>query len=108
MPLHLALSASIEIFRNAQWDGIVGLGFTMDHELENYGMSVVDHLLELKSCENKFFVFSYQGDNGVIDFCQFPKEVEKKEEIFWAPIFPDGVENPWGVKIVDIKIQFEQ
>jgi hypothetical protein len=48
------------------------------------------------------------GDNGVIDFCQFPKEVEKKEEIFWAPIFPDGVENPWGVKIVDIKIQFEQ
>lgn len=64
MPLHLAfkviliiIQAQLEIFRYAKWDGIVGLGFTMDNEKENFGMSIIDRLLTMDECKHKFFSF---------------------------------------------------
>ena len=33
---------------------------------------------------------------------------KNKNEIFWAPIYPHGVENPWGVKIVNIRVNFNK
>jgi len=35
MSLHLATNAELEVFRYAKWDGIVGLGFTMENEKEH-------------------------------------------------------------------------
>ncbi len=42
----------------------------------------------------------------MLNFCNYPDHVKVDDEIFWAPLFPDGVENPWGVKILNIKIDF--
>jgi hypothetical protein len=47
MPIHVATSLAIPAFENSEWDGLVGLGYTMQNEMENYGMSIVDRLKEL-------------------------------------------------------------
>ena len=47
MPIHVATSLAIPAFKNSEWDGLVGLGYTMQNEMENYGMSIVDRLKEL-------------------------------------------------------------
>jgi hypothetical protein len=33
MQLSLATEAKLDVFRDTQWDGVVGLGFTMDYEI---------------------------------------------------------------------------
>lgn len=43
----------------------------------------------------------------MLNFCKYPKNIKNYDDIFWAPIYPHGVENPWGVKILNIKIEFE-
>jgi len=56
----------------------------------------------------KLLVSFYLIDkNGMLNFCKYPKNIQNYDDIFWAPIYPHGVENPWGVKILNIKIEFE-
>jgi len=51
MNIHLATSANLEVFRFAKWDGIVGLGFSMDES--HGGKSVIDRLMKNKACPEK-------------------------------------------------------
>jgi hypothetical protein len=37
MQMSLAIKADLEIFRDAIWDGVVGLGWTLDKEREDKG-----------------------------------------------------------------------
>ena len=37
MQLSLATQAQLEIFRDAEWDGVVGLGWTLDTEKSDKG-----------------------------------------------------------------------
>ena len=40
--LFIKLKMNIEVFRYADWDGIVGLGYTLDNEPEHKGYSIID------------------------------------------------------------------
>lgn len=46
MQMSLATQANLDIFRDAIWDGVVGLGFTMDYEINLKGQSIIDRILE--------------------------------------------------------------
>jgi len=44
------------------------------------------------------------AEGGVLDFCELPVHIKDKNEIYYSNVYPDNVENPWGVKIIDIKV----
>ena len=63
----------MEIFRYADWDGIVGLGFTMDSDdPQHQGSSVIDRLIKQKECKEKVFSFEIYENSGKMQFCSIP------------------------------------
>ena len=71
---------------------------------KEYGMSIIDRLKDLKECKQKLFSFFLTAEGGVLDFCELPVHIKDKNEIYYSNVYPDNVENPWGVKIIDIKV----
>lgn len=42
---------AIDAFKDTEWDGLMGLGFTMEGSAYGeFGMSILDRLLSMKSC----------------------------------------------------------
>ena len=44
MPIHVARKLIMSSFEDSEWDGLVGLGYTMDKYMYDYGMSIIDRL----------------------------------------------------------------
>lgn len=105
--LHLGKEVYIPIFNSAEWDGIVGLGFTPEDPTitETSYPTLVDNLESYKEIKNKFFSFYLPDENGFITFGEIPSSiVSDVEKINWAPLIPNN-ENPWSVRLSDIIIQ---
>ncbi len=66
--LHLGYEVYIPIFDSAEWDGIVGLGFTPVNERpvnsEHVMATLVDNLESHDDVKNKFFSFYLPGMNS--------------------------------------------
>ena len=58
MQICLATESHIKVFRESKWDGIMGLGKTMDNKIELYGQSIIDRLSESDQCKEKVFVYN--------------------------------------------------
>ena len=74
-------------------------------------MSVLDRLLTMDSCKLKIFSYTIDVEKkeGRVDFCKVPKEIKDfKREVYWAPLYPNMVENPWGIKISGITVEGEK
>lgn len=96
---HLAKNLAIPAFRDTEWDGLVGLGFTMKGKVDkSFGMSILDKLLFMNECKEKIFSYYIEGEGGKVDFCDRPKNIKNfDKEVYWAPIYEHFVENPWGI-----------
>lgn len=106
--LHLGYEVYIPIFDSAEWDGIVGLGFTPVNERpvnsEHVMATLVDNLESHDDIKNKFFSFYLPENEGYITFGEVPSDiVDDESKIEWAPLIPEN-ENPWSVRLSDIVI----
>jgi hypothetical protein len=65
----------LEVFRYAKWDGIVGVGFTMESDSDHVGKSIIDRLINSDKCHDKVFIYTltginiYQDKKSQISFC---------------------------------------
>jgi hypothetical protein len=75
MPIHVASNLAIPAFQDSEWDGLVGLGFTMQKDIEDYGMSIIDRFKDMQICKEKFFVYRIGEEGGIAEFCEFPEGV---------------------------------
>jgi hypothetical protein len=48
----------LEVFRYAKWDGIVGVGFTMESDSDHVGKSIIDRLINSDKCHDKVFIYT--------------------------------------------------
>lgn len=106
--LHLGYKVYIPIFTSAEWDGIVGLGFTPSTDKPKDGSphitkTLVDNLEDYTKIKNKFFSFYLPENEGFIDFGEISEIVKDQSHIEWAKLIPDN-ENPWSVRLSDILI----
>lgn len=69
MPLNLVTSANLEVFRYAKWDGIVGVGFTMESDSDHVGKSIIDRLINSDKCHDKVFIYTLTDKKSQISFC---------------------------------------
>jgi hypothetical protein len=75
MPIHVASSLAIPAFQDSEWDGLVGLGFTMKKDIKDYGMSIIDRFKDMQQCQEKFFAYSIGDKGGIAEFCEYPANV---------------------------------
>lgn len=77
--MHLGFEVYIPIFDSAEWDGIVGLGFTPVNEKpvneENIFSTLIDNLENHDDIKNKFFSFYLPEDEGYITFGEIPDDI---------------------------------
>jgi len=91
----------------AEWDGIVGLGFTPTGVTfaDKMYETLVDNLYLHEDLQNKFFSFYLPDEKGFITFGEIPQDiVGDTSKIDWAPL-NEKQENPWTIRLKDIIVE---
>lgn len=108
MEICLATEAHIRVFRDSKFDGIMGLGLTMDRKAHLKGQSVIDRLRDSDKCKEKIFIYNIQENGGSLDFCGYPDYIKNKDDIRWSPQFKYDAASSWGVSIRNIRVEVKK